>query len=346
MGRNDTSRMESVHGFCIFSIVIIRIAVFSIIILMLSVINTSAQKKGVPSEEPKERARYNLQLKFPALVYNVYKFTEETKVSRTYSDSSKRDYYRKITYFFTQFAPDNPEKSFSKIRVSIDSMLYYFKEGESVLEFNSQDESFPKKSFLDLMVASVVLGKEFEITYSPYGDIAKLGGESIDETIKFIYQFGPDKMDTLNKFFWMKGLSQQHLKYICDLSKGLIPQGKVYEDSVWHSPFIFELNGVDFIDTLNTKVISYSAGICNVNGTAANLTAYPQQARLYDIGELVNIINGKATGAYDISFNVTGFIKEASAHFKGNLVLMIKKERVDENIQTDIKWELLNKYKW
>ncbi|MBM2813520.1 MAG: hypothetical protein HW421_282 [Ignavibacteria bacterium] len=338
MGRNDTRSLVALLLLIIFTYIFVGTD------FAFCAPKASAQKEEKKDEEKKEVVKYNVFAKYPLKVYNKYKFTEDTKVVRRFSDSSTKEYTRSQTFFFTIFAANAPEDGFQTLEVTVDSMQYKFVEGDAIIEVNFDD--LPPTSFSDFVACNVPLGKEFEMTYSPYGEVAKIEGEKLDKLTELITVKGKNSMDTLQKYMWMRGISYEHLTFLFDLQKGIVPQEPVAIDSSWKTNFALEIEGVDFSDTVKNTLKSYDAGIFEIEVKAEKLHPFLTPIRMYNVSEFVHVDSGMAYGTYKMKVNTSGSIKNVEGDFNADVVTSIKKEKFIHNISVKMNWELLGQYKW
>ncbi len=295
-------------------------------------------------KEDKEKISYRIKIKYPLGLYSVYQFNEITDVKRIYSDSSTKEYKRIVTYFFTFFIADKPEGDFQKIRVSCDSMIYSFTDGRKSFYFNSQSDSLPKENFNDFNYNAIPLARDFEITYSPYYDVAKIESQEYETLKKQILVQGKEKLDTLNRFVWLNTISDDNLKYFTDMLKGIVPYNFVISDSVWKSPFIIKLDAIYFNDTASVRIAEYRAGNFTLECNTENLKPNPQIARLYDINRLVDINSGKGNGYYILKIDPNGMVESAESEFNADITASIRKETFWQNIKSKIEWKRINQY--
>jgi hypothetical protein len=318
-----------------------------ILILSISFGQLSAQDAIKGEKSKKEPPKHKVAVKHNTKVYSSYKLTEETKVYRQFADSSSQEYKREVTYFLTQFVPDPPENGFDKVEVSIDSMLYKYTEGDAVFEFDSQSEKMPSTSFFDLTVTSVPLGRAFTMTYSPYGDVAKIEGEDIDWLKKYVTVDGKKSLDTMKKYIWVRGVSDEHLLYLGDIQKRIIPLRTMQIDSTWKAMFAFEMDGITFNDAATTvKISDLSSGNFTLMAVADSMTTPQTFGRFNEINEFVNIEASSAKGKYILKISPKGAIENAQADFYAEVSARFKKESFKEKIWTKATWELLGQFKW
>ncbi len=304
----------------------------------------SQEEPGKDEEKKEPEIEYRLKVKYDPKIYNSYKLTESNDVTRVYSDSSTVKYNRTITYFFTLYAPDPPEDGFLDVDVAIDSMRYKLVHGEKVYEYDTQRD-IESKFIFDREVASVPSTKEFRMIYSPYGEVAEISGDMLDFETKKLFKYG-DRLDTLKKFVWYRGLSPEHLAYLVDVPKGLLPYGPVAEDSIWAKPVKFDINGIAFSDTMVVRINEHSRGTFLIEAAADSLTPIESTGRLYQIKELAQIRHGVAKGTFEMELIPSGVIGFAEAKLKGVIYPKVKKEEFKEYVDTKITWELLGQFRF
>jgi hypothetical protein len=164
------------------------IIIFSVICLLLSPVYADDPLKGNSGDDSKKE---EVQKFIPKVIYHpnayrLYKLTEITNVHRVYSDSTTKDFKREVTYFMTLTIFDKPENGFQNLKIVIDSMIYKFSEENKVIKFNSQSEEMKPIRLKDLEATTVPLNRQFDMTYSPYGEVAKIESQDIEEVIDFI----------------------------------------------------------------------------------------------------------------------------------------------------------------
>lgn len=349
MGRYDIGRLVDIFFRKSLSMNVKTLVFFIPVLFFIcsTALKPQSAKDADTEKDDTEPITYKLFVKYPTKVYNVYKINEHTDSWRQYSDSSVKEYERDVTYFITQVAPSLPEDGFQTVRVVFDSLRYRFKEGEAEFTFNSQDEELPSVNFMDLTVSSVPQGREFNMTYSPYGEVADIGGESIEWLENYINEQAVGSTDTLTIYVWLNGISDLHLKYLGDLQKRLIPNGRVTLDSTWKTFFEFELDGVSFYDSVRVSIDDYANGIFNIKAEADSLKAYSGKYRLYGIkNHLVDIDASRGKGTYRIKLTPRGAISYAEADFYAEMVPRVSRERFKQKVKTKVTWELLGQFTW
>lgn len=297
-----------------------------------------SEPKGKSSAAP----GIKLKLNFPTSVRHIYQMSDTTVVYRTYSDSSTKKYTREYEFSMTERQLSDPEKGFYKIDVSIDSLNYRFKDGEAVYDFNSQADNPGALTFEDLVVNSVPLGKDFEMTYSPYGEVIKIEGERLDWLKNYIEEEGKGLPDTVLKFFWLDGISLNHLKYVADTKKLIYPVYQVNVDSSWKSPFDFMINGMYYSDTAYAKITKIGDGEIHIQSKLNNIRALDKYGKFYNIkGQLLQIVKSQGTGYYNLVLSSKGTIKKAELVTNVDITVKVNRDVFTERISSKVVWDLL-----
>jgi hypothetical protein len=320
---------------------------FSLIILICvlfvsfqSLLADNKAVKGIESSDEQEIVKYGIKINYPVKSFSNIKINEITNVHRIYPDSTTKDYSREINYYTTSEVPSSPEDGFQTVNVTVDSMHYKFTEGEVEFEYNSIDMKGKALRFKDLNCKTVPLGREFELVYSPYGEIAKIGGEEIDETLNYVIERGEGYLSETDKYVWLNGLSKEHLAYLGDLQKIMQPIERMAIDSIWYSPFNIEINGYNFYDTLALKIMDYNAGMFIISGESLSLHPFNKKSFAYNISDLCEIHSVKGTGNFKLELSARGVIKSVGTDYKIKVKLKVEDQIIEEIIDSKIIWDV------
>mgnify|MGYP000580864917 CR=1 FL=1 len=347
MGRNDISclgsllfqKMKKKHK------ILSEIFALIIILMFINSIEIFSQDGAKKSEES---PAYQLKFIPPQTIRHVYKMHDSTVVTRTFSDNSTKKYTREVSYYFNFVMPNPPKDGFMTFEVSVDSLKYKFTEGEAVFEFDSQADNPGALTFEDLVATIVPLGNEFNLTYSPYGEVAKIDGERLDFLIDYIRQQKNNPMsDVLINFAWEEGISLDRFKFIADVKKIILPAEPIQIDSLWETPIDLQLDYINFFDTLTTKITKFKDGFFYINGVSNNIQAKNKPAKLYGIKtQLVEVADTKGEGSYELILHNRGFVSKAELKYNLEIGSYIKKEYFKQKIETKTTWELLKQYRF
>ena len=317
----------------------------NIIFFLLFLLNFGFQAYGQNFQSDDSRFGYKLFIKYPTNIVHKYKMTETTKVIRTYSDSAKKEYIREVTWYFSQLARSSPKEGFIEIEISIDSLNYKFTDADKKVVFNSQGDDFSAMAFPDFKYCQVPLGKSFNMIYSPYGEVAKIEGERLDELSSYIETKGQTILDSIEKFIWLDGISFENLTYLSDIKKVMFPPGLIKVDSSWKSPFETKIDGIYLYDTADVKFVDYNNGNFTVKANSKNLKISKKQAVIYGVKNFVKVDQCKGSGSYLISISPKGTIQNAESEFNIDFKISNLNDFILEKIKTNVVWELTGQYK-
>ncbi len=291
----------------------------------------------------KEDIYYILKPKFRVNVIHLYKFTENTKVKRVLAEGDTLEYNRDVTYHISLYPPANPQDGFQDVDVSIDSINYKFTDGKVTKVFNTMDMTPSPLSFQDYLMIGPTISQKYKLTYSPYGEVSKITGRSLQDAIKMLDHDVFGVKDPVKKQIWQNAYSFAHLIFLSDVTKNYFPQGKITRDSVWKKLVSLDLNRVYFQDTVKATIDDIKPSRYILKGSMDSLKAISNTAMLYDIKEPVQIKDAKGNGILDIDFTPAGVIEFVNGDFITNVEYDYKGKKIREIAETKLKWELLNR---
>ena len=317
---------------------------FGLALIANLAINAYAQPQA--NDNPAKDIAIKLGIKYMVGVYNSYKFIETTEVWRQYKDSSVKHYKRDINYYFLQFAKDPPEDGFQSVNVSMDTLVYKFTDENESVEFDSRGAKFKPVTFADCIAQSAALGKSFNMIYSPYGEVAKIESEDFNWLREYI-ETNMKSKDSLKKFNWLDGISNERVKHITNIYKFRTPFYPVKKDSLWKSPFEIQMDGVTFFDSADVKLSDFNGGSNTVSATIKKLTNSSKDAYFYGISQIAqvdSVVSGK--GTYFYTLNPNSSIEHAEADFQVDFKGHAANQPFTEKVKSKIFWILLRQYKF
>lgn len=326
-----------------------KILCFTAIYLLLSNFSSlcyaqEAKKGNEPNK--KDTLFYKIPIKYSATKSRVYTITEVADITRKYSDSTVKQYKREIIYYISQKAPDAPQNGFQVINVSVDSLEYKLTDGSKVYEFSSIKNISGSSNFPDIQHTVVLLGRNYDLTYSPYYEITKYEGEDLDWLRDYITGTGNLNLDKMKEFIWLDGISNSRLNHIGDLIKLQIPLVEIQPDSVWYSKFAIQVNNIGFAGNAETRFVSSSDGNYRFEAIPKSITPVNNTVRLYDIVDLAEIKNYYCGGKYTLYINFQGIVNEAIGDFTTDVRYMVKREEIQEHIKSSYRILFINQYSW
>ncbi len=311
-----------------------------VFIFLLS--NLYSQGDAMKGAKQEEIPVYGLRVVHKTGTFFTHKLVEVTNVHRIMPDQTTKDYSREITYFVTTKVPNSPEDGFQTMLVTVDSINYKFKDGETVFEFNSMDMKGNALKFKDLNSKTVPIGREFEIIYSPYGEVADIKGSEVEETIDYVKEKGEGYLSDVEMYIWLNGLSKEHLEYLADMKKIILPKEKVAIDSLWYSPLSLEINGYGFKDNLEMRIVNYNAGLFRLEGESTNLQPNDNKSFAYNISGLVNVAGVTGKGKAIMILKASGRVESLETVYDVIAKIKVADQYVVEQIKSNVKWELIN----
>jgi hypothetical protein len=316
------------------------------VLLLLSAGQLFAQDSPVGDQKLYRAIKYLPIHRFPIGIQHVYRYTDTTEVSKLLPDSTTVKYKRVITYFFTLNRNKKDKDGFMTLEVSLDSMRYYLKEGRAEIYWDSQDDSSGGINFRDLKYSSVPLGHYFDMTYSPYGEIAKISGENVDWYFGYLDKYADQLNDTIEKFIWYDGMSLKRLGQITNVRKIDFPDEKMPIDSTWITPLTLQIEHINFTDTVKAKISDVTNGYMTIVAEAKNLRALPGRYLFYNIKDmLLPVLKSKGVGKYVITLSPRGHIEKAQGNFLINMEIPVHKDIFKLKIKSSMHWDLLGMYR-
>lgn len=311
----------------------------------IATVVATAQKSAPPAvagQAPVGR-EYRLQALYRAGIAQSYEFTESTSVVRTHSDSAKKTYERNVKIMMTVRCLESL-KGVVTVLVNFDSLTYSFKQDGLTVDYDSQKDITPK-NFADLNTYIGPLNRSFEITYNPYGEITKVGGEQITWIRDYLKENSID-MDSVLAMIWNQSVSDENLLQVGDLQKRIIPGLRVAVDSSWKSSFELVQDGIRFKGPARTKFESYSGGyyILHTKDTLAVLR--DQKAHLYNVPYITTIVDGSSIIDQTLTLASTGTINGITQNVEAWIRGKAANETFTQRITTKNTWKLTGQYQW
>ncbi len=291
----------------------------------------------------KEEIYYILKPNFRVGIIHLYKMTEKTDVKRVLADGDTLRYNREVVYHFSIYPPANPQDGFQDVDVSIDSINYKFTDGKVKKVYSTMGFTPAPLSFQDYEMLGPTISQKYTMTYSPYGEVAKIAGNSLEKAIKMLDDKDFGIKDPVRKQIWQNAYSYDHLTYIADVTKNYFPQGKISKDSVWQKVIALDLNRVYFQDTVHAHISDIKSSRYQLRGTIDSLKPISNLAMLYDYKEPLEIKNANGNGILDIDFTPAGVIEFINGDFYTEIIYKHKGKEIKELSDVKITWELLDR---
>ncbi len=301
-----------------------------------------AQKQGEPVQAVSKGRDFRLEARYTAGVAQAYEFTETTKVVRTHSDSSKKEYGRTVKHFMTVRCIESLN-GLTKLVVNVDSIQYQFTAPGINVEYDSQVDITPKK-FVDLNAYIGPLNRTYTLSMNSYGEVTSLEGEQIEFWRDYIAENSAG-IDSTTLLVWQQCLADENLIFVGDQQKGIIPGLKVSVDSTWQHKLLLRTNGVLFVDTVRSRFAQYTGGLY-VLTTADTLAAASQPLRTFGIDMVAHVLDGKAAVNGELVLRNTGVIEELTLNVNAWYTAKALMEVFREDVSSTYQWKLTGQYQW
>jgi hypothetical protein len=309
-----------------------------ILFVACSVGHMSGQTGAPPSGR-----EYRLQALYRAGIAQNYEVVEQTTVERTHSDSSKKTYDRKVTYYMTVRCIESMD-GIAKLIVNIDSLLYRFSSAGKEVTYDSQTDIAPK-NFADLNNYIGPLNRSFEITVSPYGEVSRLTGEQIDFWRDYLQENSSD-LDTIVSTIWLHSLDRENLLQYGDLQKRVVPGLRKAVDSTWRHDLTMRVDGVVFEGRATSRLASYTGGLYALITKDSIPVRKDQAVHVYGIPYLSTIIDGHVITDNTLMLSTNGTINDVTMVSNAWIRARVKNETFTHRITSTTAWKLTGQYQW
>jgi hypothetical protein len=185
------------------------------------------------------------------------------------------------------------------------------------------------------------------MTYSPYGEVAKVEGDDLDWLRNYVTDPKAKSVDTVTKFIFLDGISKERLSYLADIKKINFPPDAIERDSVWKSPIAFQADGVNFFDTATVK-------ISNVRGVYVDLEAKFNNVRPMNHGglyygvknEILNVEQAKGSGSFNLELSPKGTVRHSRLITTVESIVPVKNDKFTQTVTTQSDWDLVIQYQY
>lgn len=307
--------------------------------------NEKSAKTGADNT-PIERPKYKIPFKFPLEVYHVYRMTENTKIERTYSDSSKREINSEKTYYINMRASDLVKNGIQTLKVDIDSIRYFYKSPEATYEYSSTDEAVPPLSFKDYIHFSSLLSKQFQMKYSAYGEVIEISGEELSSKREVLVDERLGIKDQKLLEFYQERLSDNAFKFVCDILKNSSPQKQVAIDSTWNFEAPFIIDHKYYNANFTAKLSEVTPNYFKITSKCDTLYPMSKDYYIYDIKKDAEILQLNSKGSYKYDVKSSGAIDYIVAEFELKMKCKVNGEVFDQKITSKFIWDLQGRTKF
>ncbi|MCS7000286.1 MAG: hypothetical protein RML15_05125 [Bacteroidota bacterium] len=318
-----------------------------LVLLLVALSSAAIAQEGVRGEKPPEKPKETvaLFLRFPVGRLFSYEWTDTTTVRRIYSDSSTLEYQRVLTYYLSLEAMESPRDGRTSVQVTIDSLRYSFSSGGNTLRYNPGDQM--PLQFPDFVAAVVPVNRQFQMTYSPYWDVAAVEGEMLDWLRSYVMEGAGNVsgFDSLQQFIWLRNISLPVLAHYADPQKGALPNGRVAIDSLWQKPFVILADGIELRDPrARTRIVEQRGPVFVLRTESDSLRPTLERVKLYNIQRFVEIIGGQGRCAHTVELHKAGFVEMATTDLAADVQCRVRNEIFTQQIRSRYVWKLRGQF--
>jgi hypothetical protein len=310
----------------------------SLIFIIILSISTKAQNSTKPT--------YDVSFDMKTLVYHKYRFTENIRVKRIFSDSTINEYDKTVTYWFTAFVPGKKdENGFLTIEIATDSMKYQLNSNNKNISYFTQDYEAPiPVSDLDFMNSFLSNNQSFKFIYSPYGDVAEVTGDRL-ENERNIHSKIPDE---LKRDFLLSSISNETLVFKFDAAKGIYPTFEVINDTSWKSETSYVVNKIPMTGEFENTFVGYSNGEYHIKSIIESLELKSEINNYYfpDIDKHGTVTSAIATGEMKSDLYTGGTIKYVRSKIKSLMEGEINNLKYKQIVESNFTWDLLDRFSY
>ncbi|MBX3042126.1 MAG: hypothetical protein KIT33_11380 [Candidatus Kapabacteria bacterium] len=321
----------------------ISVIMISLAIVLVSAFSQESPKKAEKPHDP----MYKILVRFPVNVSKKYIYNENSKITRVFSNGNEQNFTRDMTYHFSLRAPSAVDKQgFQMIEVSVDSLEYKYTSKDTTIYFNDQRDDLRPPKLDDYQNRMVQLGLDFQMTYSPYQEVAKVHGDMLLDKRKYLTDPATAPQDELNKASWMNGLSDETLVNLFDVVKGFPPQHKIDVDSSWSKEILCEIEGGRFLDSVTFTLTNFNIQSYTFKGVSNNFIPVESLVRLFGLSQLIDFTDAEGTSEYTIKMHPRGSINSLEAKYNILLTYQVANDFIQQKVEITKTWTLDKMYNW
>jgi hypothetical protein len=327
---------------------------FTMLLSLTAVLFSSQIVLSQTSQNDKPDVSYNReggrQYKFlydfsPKTKFN-FKLTYNTLVTRTFSDKTTKTFERDMVLFFSYWQPSPTKEGFSEISVGLDSIKYNYSDGKKTYSWATVSDNDDIPSNYDFDNVFPLVGRFFDVTLSPYFEMAKIEGKILDEVRSGIEKMG----DTTLRKIWRKANADENFFFLIDMNKNVYKSGRFEIDSTWKMKFTIPIEGIRYTcDTAKVKFYSYDGKYYNVKAEMPRM--YPNLKDSNTVMGMDRVIlpvdsTSFSTGFWDMSISPRGLPNLINGSFTTTTNSSVNEQQFSDIINTTIKYEFLSLLRW
>lgn len=287
---------------------------------------------------------YRVQTLYRAGVAQNYVITQRDTVTRIHSDTATKRYYtRDVTYYATLRCIESME-NVATVVATLDSLEYVFSSEGKDIVYKSQLDMAPKP-FLDLNNYLGPMNRSAEISYNPYGEITKLGGEQLEWIRDYLKESG-QALDSVTALVWNQSVEDPNILMYCDLQKRTVPGKRVALDSSWNHELGLRVDGVVFQGSVSSTLADYTGGLFTIRTADTIFASAGQDLHVYGITDVSKVIDGTAITDNELDISTVGTINRVTNRVQATYRARIRQEVFTHVVRSTTTWKLLGQYQW
>lgn len=330
----------------------------TVILFVLSTAIFSNSLLFADETTPKPKEKVELLVKYKPNSISNFIYIDSTTEIRTFEDGSTKTYDYFLKYWITVNFAGKVEKGFSYVNWVIDSLdLTVNENNKQKVRYNTMDsfrELMAQKDGKNISGTTTTIkseelnyaisctNRDFQVLVSPYGEVAKFESEQFDELKRYIVEEGKDYMDPISKFYWLDGISDNQLRYVSDIHKGLIPGATINPDSMWSRPYFSRIGMIDVSSDSSKIALSLNNNpYFEIKAEIDTLRPMlPIQKPFFGIPYFVTVDSGLGSAQYSVSFLSSGIIRSAECLQKAKFYSTLKNEKFIHSFTSKQLWLL------
>ena len=315
-----------------------------LLLLTNSIIAQEAAKTGEGNEN--DVVKYDVTFDLDQLVYHRYRVTENTRVKRIFEDSTSSEYEKSVTHWFTVFVPGpEDDNGFLVAEITSDSLDYKYISKPKKVEFATREiDKMMPINFMDFFSTYAADNRSFNMTYSPYGDVAKVSGDELDVERKN-YSKTPDPS---KKNHILEAISNEKLKFLFDVPKGVYPPFEATKDTSWKSEITYYVANIPLSGEITNTFKGYSNKEYHIESVIDSLDLISPIESFYfpDLDKFGSVTKAISSGTINTDMHTSGTVKYIKANLKAIIAGEISNYKYNQIVETTFTWDLLGKFSY
>ncbi len=281
-----------------------------------------AQVRGESVPSVREPLRPRLLATVPVGRVRFYELEERLQARQLRPDGGEeRRWDRTVRYRLRLYAFSSREGDMTELACRVESIHYEFQQDTLREVFSSEElqraAAMQKRRTPGLDDILAVMGTEIELTLSPYGDVARIGGESLEWLREYIT--GELAHDAKRRLRLLERVADARWQALFDLHGGIVPGVRVREDSTWTRLLTLWVEGLRWTDTARIRIAAAGDTSRLIQAQLERLVPELGQHSLFGFPEPLTVLGGSGTAQWEVELLPQGLIRRS--HLRANLEL-------------------------